>query len=56
MLYSVSFLSSSSQTWQVSRFFSTVRAARKWSTWLAGQAAVAQTAIHRGGPGGEVVA
>jgi hypothetical protein len=53
-LLSVSFLSNDS--WTVSRYFSTVRAARKWARFLRSQSYVSEVAIHRGGPGGERVA
>lgn len=56
MLYTVSFLNSSSQNWEISRHFSTLRAARKWSVWLSGHSYCAEAAIYRGGPGGERVA
>jgi hypothetical protein len=51
---SVSLLSDG--TWTVSRYFSTVRAARNWARFLRSQSYVADVAIHRGGPGGEPVA
>ena len=51
---SVSFLSN--DTWTVSRTFSTVRAARKWARWLSSHSYVQEVAIHRGGPGGELLA
>ena len=50
---SVSFLSAGA--WQVSRHFSTVRAARSWARWLRAQSYVEAVAIHRGGPGGELI-
>jgi hypothetical protein len=55
MTYSVSFLSAAS-SWEVSRFFSTLRAARKWASWLASQPYATKVAIHRGGVGGELIA
>ena len=39
----------------VSRFFQTIRAARKWAKWLASQAWASNVRIMRGGPGGEPV-
>jgi len=39
----------------VSRFFQTLRAARKWAKWLASQAWAANVRIMRCGPGGEPV-
>jgi hypothetical protein len=53
-LLSVSLLSNG--TWQVSRYFSTVRAARNWARFLRSQSYVSEVAIHRGGQGGERVA
>ena len=50
---SVSF--SSNGAWVFSRTFSTLRAARKWARWLSAHSYVEEVAIHRGGPGGEVV-
>jgi hypothetical protein len=47
----VSFLSNG--TWTVSRYFSTVRAARNWARFLRSQSYIAEVAIHRGGSGGE---
>ncbi len=41
--------------WSVSRYFSTVRAARSWARWLRSQPYAEAVAIHRGGPGGEPV-
>lgn len=49
---SVSFLNTTGE-WEVSRFFSTVRAARSWARWLSGRSYVREVAIHRGGAGGE---
>jgi hypothetical protein len=37
----------------VSRFFNTLRAARKWVKWLASQKWASNVRIMRGGPGGE---
>ena len=54
-----SFLSVSlllSGTWTVSRYFNTVRAARRWARHCAAQSYVSEVAIHRGGPGGERLA
>ncbi len=39
----------------VSRFFQTLRAARKWAKWLSAQKFAANVRIMRGGPGGEPV-
>lgn len=39
----------------LSRFFQTIRAARKWAKWLSGQNYAANVRIMRGGPGGEPV-
>jgi hypothetical protein len=39
----------------VSRFFQTIRAARKWAKWLASQHYAANVRIMRGGSGGEPV-
>lgn len=52
-LLSVSLLSNG--TWTVSRYFSTVRAARKWAQFLRSQSYTEAVAIHRGGQGGERV-
>jgi hypothetical protein len=51
---SVSLLLSSG--WQVSRYFQTLHAARRWARHLAAQSYCLEVAIHRGGPGGEQVA
>lgn len=37
---------------QVSRFFDTLRAARKWAKWLTGQTFTRQVRIMAGGAGG----
>ena len=36
----------------VSRFFQTIRAARKWAKWLSCQSFAKNVRIMRGGPGG----
>jgi hypothetical protein len=51
---SVSFLSNGA--WTISRTFSTLQAARKWARWLSTHSYVEKVAIHRGGPGGELIA
>jgi hypothetical protein len=51
---SVSLLSN--DTWTVSRYFNTLRAARNWAKFLRSQSYIQEVAIHRGGPGGERVA
>jgi hypothetical protein len=51
--FSVSFLSSISGEWTVSRHFSSRRAATAWARFLRTQSYVRDYAIHRGGPGGE---
>ncbi len=51
-MYSVSFLHTNA-TWNVSRYFTTLRASRRWVRFLLTQAYVIDVAIHRGGPGGE---
>lgn len=52
-LLSVSLLTASG--WQISRHFSTLRAARRWARWLREQSYAQDVAIHRGGQGGERV-
>ena len=54
--YSVQFLSTSTGSWELSRYFSTVRAARAWAQWLTSQNFIREVTILRGGPGGEPVA
>lgn len=39
----------------LSRFFQTIRAARKWAKWLSDQKFATNVRIMRGGPGGEPV-
>lgn len=40
---------------QGSRFFSTVRAARKWAAWLASTNFASTVSVYRGQMGGELV-
>jgi hypothetical protein len=40
----------------VSRYFDTIKAARKWAKWLASQSFASAVRIMRGGPGGEETA
>ena len=51
-LFSVSFVDAQG-VFQVSRLFSSVRAARKWGAWLAKQSYCREVVLHCGGPGGE---
>jgi hypothetical protein len=53
-LLSVSFADANG-VWSVSRYFNTIRAARRWAKWLSGHSYVREVAIHRGGQGGERV-
>jgi hypothetical protein len=40
---------------EISRYFQTIHAARKWAKWLSSQSYCAGVRILRGGMGGEVV-
>jgi hypothetical protein len=40
----------------VSRYFDSIKAARKWAKWLSSQSFAAAVRIMRGGPGGEETA
>ena len=59
MASSSSFLSVSfadaNGVWTVSRYFSTIRAARNWARFVGNLPNTREVAIHRGGPGGERV-
>jgi hypothetical protein len=55
-ILSVSFLNANSGNWELSRYFQTVRAARRWARWLSTQSHVTEVAVHRGGAGGERLA
>ena len=43
-------------SWEHSRYFNTVRAARSWARWLMTRPYVVDVKIARGGHGGEAVA
>ncbi len=53
-LYTVSFVSLDGQE-TVSRFFSTLSAARKWAAWLASRSFAAKAKIYRGSAGSELL-
>lgn len=52
--YTVSFIDRSGVA-QVSRFFNTLHAARKWSAFILGLGNVTEVSIHRGQAGGELI-
>ena len=45
-----------SESWEHSRYFTTVRAARSWARWLMTRPYVVDVKVARGGHGGEAVA
>jgi hypothetical protein len=49
-MYTVTF-QDQSQVEQISRFFETIKAARKWAKWLAGKPFVSLVSIYRGQAG-----
>jgi hypothetical protein len=53
-LYTVSFLHRDG-TWHVSRFFNTVKAARKWAKLICSAGYAQQVQIHKGPVGSELV-
>ena len=53
--YAVQFLNVGG-SWEHSRFFDTVRAARSWARWLMTRPNVVEVKVARGGNGGEPVA
>ena len=55
-LFTVTFLNTNEiASWQISRVFETLRAARKWVKFLGTRNAISEVKIYRGGIGGEVV-
>jgi hypothetical protein len=54
-LYTTAFRSTTSDTPQVSRFFKTLAAARRWAAWLNTQSYVADVLIYRGPAGGDLL-
>jgi hypothetical protein len=53
-MYTVTF-QDENQTEQVSRFFETVRAARKWARWLGQQSFTRTVSLYRGQAGEELI-
>lgn len=53
--YAVTLTTEAEPTEQVSRFFQTLRAARRWQKWLREKSYVRSSRILRGGAGGEEV-
>ncbi len=54
-MFTVTFLNSQTNNEEVSRFFETLAAARKWAKWLEKQMWVSEARIFRGPAGGELL-
>lgn len=55
MLYTVCFYHKTTSTYEVSRFFQTIKAAKKWAKMLKYQNYIGEVQIYRGQAGSELV-
>lgn len=54
-MFTVTFLNAQTGNEEISRFFETLKAARKWASWLRKQRWVSECRVFRGPAGGELL-